>query len=264
MSNSAFARQADLEGKTAQAASGKPSTSSLRSGDSVSSTAGSSGGGPHASPLTDLGGLETRSAEKAARRAAEAKRKGLDTYGVLDHDLIVWVGDLNYRIDDTEPSNQFHLSQTVQDKDDDEEDQPLILGSAGALGLGPSRGQGKRAQEKHARHLQQQQQQEEEEGEEEEGEEEAEKRQKQWQQKTQPDQQHRPRMSYELVHQLLRAGRADLLLPADQLSMQRAAGNVFQGFKEAAVRFLPTYKFIVSAHAPDHEGSLLARLVFWH
>ncbi|GIL84933.1 hypothetical protein Vretifemale_13525 [Volvox reticuliferus] len=102
------------------------------------------------------------------------------TSGITDHDLVIWVGDLNYRIS-TVPSAGTTASLAAGTTG---EVRPM-----GQLGL------------------------------------------------TDAD-----------VRAAIRTGRLDLLLAADQLNRERAAGRVFQGWHEGRLTFLPTYKFKMGTH----------------
>ena len=60
---------------------------------------------------------------------------------------------------------------------------------------------------------------------------------------------------------------------ADQLTLSRAKGEVFQGYREGAINFLPTYKYIpgggVGAWDRAEDGKKRApawcdRILFWH
>ena len=119
-------------------------------------------------------GFEARSAEKAVRKRLDVGERRLDHFGVLDHDVLFFLGDLNYRIDDTQP-----------------------------------------------------------------------------------------RMTFEFCHAAINSGRADVLLPADQLNMQRALGNVFRGFEEGPVLWPPSYKFVPFTDVYDRRPKKKKRAPAW-
>ena len=122
-----------------------------------------------------IGGLDANAAAKALRkRLGIAEATALNHFGVLDHDLVFWLGDLNYRLDESQK-----------------------------------------------------------------------------------------RFNFEFFHQAIQAQRCDALLPADQLSQQRAAGNVFVGFEEAPLTFPPTYKFIPGTDIYDRRPDKKKRAPAW-
>jgi len=45
------------------------------------------------------------------------------------------------------------------------------------------------------------------------------------------------------VKDLVRKNNFKIVLEADQLKQQHRAGNVFKGYKEGSINFLPTYKY---------------------
>ena len=53
---------------------------------------------------------------------------------------------------------------------------------------------------------------------------------------------YRLNLEREEVEDAVRRQQFSSLLAADQLTVERAAGNVFQGFHEAEIVFAPTYK----------------------
>ncbi|KXZ53716.1 hypothetical protein GPECTOR_6g633 [Gonium pectorale] len=60
------------------------------------------------------------------------------------------------------------------------------------------------------------------------------------------------------VRAAIRSGALEPLLAADQLLRERAAGRVFQGWREGRITFLPTYKFKVGTSVYNGDDAALA------
>eukprot|EP00767_Chilomastix_cuspidata_P003369 gnl/Chilomastix_cuspidata/3488.p2 GENE.gnl/Chilomastix_cuspidata/3488~~gnl/Chilomastix_cuspidata/3488.p2 ORF type:complete len:757 (+),score=297.81 gnl/Chilomastix_cuspidata/3488:3565-5835(+) len=66
-------------------------------------------------------------------------------------------------------------------------------------------------------------------------------------------------LSYDEVLRLVHAGNLAELLAHDQLSIEMRAGRAFASFREPAIAFPPTYKFVpgtVSEYTPNEEGKV--------